>query len=90
MTGHDPSQAHAGGRGRGFPHNTQRGTVAGDSRADEKRWQWAKKRACKAKWRVDAFHARNEVEHESDDEYSDSELVGGDESIDSVAAFVIA
>jgi len=74
----------------GFPHNNQRGTVAGDSRADEERWQWAKKRAFNEKRRVDAFNAQKEVELESDDEYSESELVGGDESIDSVAALVIA
>jgi len=70
--------------------DTLRGTVAGDSRANEEMCQWAKKRACKAQRRVDAFNARNEVEHESDDAYSESELVGGDESIDPVAALVIA
>ena len=43
-----------------------------------------------AKRRVDAFNARNEVEHESDDDYSESELVGGDESVDPVAALLIA
>jgi len=52
--------------------------------------QWAKKRACKAKRCVDALNARNEVEHESDDEYSENELVGEDESTDSAAALVIA
>jgi len=70
--------------------DTLRGTVAGDSRANEEMCQWARKRACKEKRRVDASNARNEVEHESDDEYSESELVGGDESIDPVAALVIA
>ena len=70
--------------------DVQRGTVAGDSRADEEMCQWAKKRACKAKRHVDAFNARHEVEYGSDDEYSDSELVGGDEGIDPVAALVIA
>jgi len=69
--------------------DTLRGTMAGDSRANEEMFQWAKKRACKAKRRADAFNARNEVEHELDDEYSESELVGEDESIDPVAALVI-
>jgi len=52
--------------------------------------QWAKKRAYKAIWRVEAFNARKKVEHESDEDYSGSELMGGDESIHSVAAIVIA
>jgi len=70
--------------------NTQRGTVAGDSRADEAMCQWAKKGAYKAIWRVKAFSALKKVEHESDEDYSGSELVGGDESIHPVAALVIA
>ena len=70
--------------------DAKRGTVAGDSRVDEEMCQWAKKRACKAKRLLDAFNARNEVEYGSDDEYSDSELVGGDEGIDRVAALVMA
>jgi len=39
---------------------------------------------------VDASNARHEVEYGSDEEYSDSELVGVDEGIDPVTALVIA
>jgi len=70
--------------------DAQRTTVAGDSRADEEMCQWAKKRACKAMPHVDASNARHEVEYGSDEEYSDSELVGVDEGIDPVTALVIA
>jgi len=37
---------------------------------------------------VDAFNARGVLEYSSDDEYSDDELAGEEESIDPVAALV--
>ena len=63
-------------------------TLHGDRRADEERRQWATRRAGMAQRRVEAFNARPAVEDLSDDEYSESELMGQRDSIDPVAALV--
>ena len=70
--------------------DSHRHTVSGDTRADEEMRRWAHNLAGKAKRHVDAFRAREEEVHVSDDEYSDSKLVGQDADIDPVAALVIA
>jgi len=70
--------------------DAQRHTVGGATRADDDMRRWAQKRAGKAKRRVDAFTAQDEERHDSDDEYSDSELVGQGGDMDPVAALVIA
>ena len=70
--------------------DSHRHTVGGDTRADEEMRRWAHHLAGKAKQHVDAFRAREEEVHVSDDEYSDSELVSQDADIDPVAALVIA
>jgi len=70
--------------------DSHRHTVGGDTRADEEMRRWAHNLAGKAKRHVDAFRAREEEVHVSDDDYSGSELVGQDADIDPVAALVIA
>ena len=70
--------------------DSHRHTVSGDTHADGEMRRWAHNRAGKAKRHVDAFRAREEEVHVSDDEYSDSKLVGQDADIDPVAALVIA
>jgi len=52
--------------------------------------RWTQKRADKAKRRVDDFTARDEEGHDSDDEYTDSELAGEGGYIAPAAALVIA
>ena len=67
----------------------ERYTVGGDSRAEDEMRRWAQKREDKVKRRVEALTARDEEGHDSDDEYTDSELLGLGGDIDPVAALVI-
>jgi len=75
------------GRLRGN-RRAERSTVAGDSRSEQEMCPWTTSRARTAMRPVDAFNARGVLEYSSDDEYSDDELAGEEESIDPVAALV--